>query len=163
MVSGERPIIAMGNKCNSRKVLSFVAIGGAGITTLGFTYLSKYPDQFSNASISPVAHHHLMSKFFGLVNEVDSHNKSCQLNLVLENLWATQCGWLRLCTTIATRTTVPNCWKLFCYGMKREHYDKLIRIRDFLELIDMDCFSNQLTTDTGNLEKYILYLGNIYN
>ena len=104
-----------------------------------------------------------MSKFFGLVDAVESHNKSCQSYLALDKFWVTQCGWLWFCTTVAMGVTITNCWKLFCYGMKREHYDKLIRIRDFLELIDMDCFSNQLTTDTGNLEKYILYLGNIYN
>ena len=41
---------------------------------LGIPYLSKYPDQFSNISIRPVAHPFFMSKYFGLVNEVDSHN-----------------------------------------------------------------------------------------
>ena len=41
---------------------------------LGIPYLSNYPDQLSNVSICPVASPHLMSKFFGLVNVVDSHN-----------------------------------------------------------------------------------------
>ena len=52
---------------------------------LGFTYLSKYPDQFSNVSIIPIARPLIMSNFFGLVDEVDSHNNPRQLYIALEN------------------------------------------------------------------------------
>ena len=41
---------------------------------LGIPYLSKYPDQFSNFSICPVARPLLVSQFFGSVNEVESPN-----------------------------------------------------------------------------------------
>ena len=71
------------HKYNSRKVLSFVATEGAGRNTLGVTYLSKYPDQFSNVSIRLVDCPPLMFKFYCLVNEVESHNKSQQLDIVL--------------------------------------------------------------------------------
>ena len=64
-VPGERPPIYIGYKYNYQKVLSFVSTVGLGRTTLGITYLSKYPDQFSNVSIRPVARPHIMSKFFG--------------------------------------------------------------------------------------------------
>ena len=74
-----------------------------------------------------------MSKFFGLVNELDSQNKSRQLDIALEKFWVTQCGWLRLYTTVAMGTKITNCWKLFCYGIKRDHYDKFIGIREFSE------------------------------
>ena len=84
MVPGERQLLAIGYNCNSWKVLSFVATAGAGSTTLGIPYLSTYPDQFSNVSIFPVARALLMSKFFGSVYEVDSHNKSRQLNPELD-------------------------------------------------------------------------------
>ena len=73
---------------------------GAGSTTLGITYLLKYPDQFSNVSISPVALPLLMSKFYGSVNEVDSHNKLRQSDIALKKFWVTQCGWIRLCTAV---------------------------------------------------------------
>ena len=53
----------------------FVATAGAGSTTLGITYLSKFPDQFFNVSIRPVARPLLMSKIFCSINEVDSHNE----------------------------------------------------------------------------------------
>ena len=51
---------------------------------LGIIYLSKYPDQFSNVSIFPIDCPLLMYKFFGLVNEVDSHNKPHKSDIVLE-------------------------------------------------------------------------------
>ena len=68
MVTGERPLLAIGYKYNSQKVLSFVATAGEGITTLGIPYLSKYTDQCSNISIYPVARTLLVSKCFGSVN-----------------------------------------------------------------------------------------------
>ena len=70
-----------------------------------------------------------MYKFFGAVNEVESHNNSRQSDLALENFWVTQCGWLRLCTTVSMGMTITYCWELFCYGVKRHHYEKLIGIR----------------------------------
>ena len=103
---------------------------GVESTTLDIPYLSKYPDQFSNVSISPVACPLIMSKFFGLVNKVESHNRSRNPDIVLEKLWVTQCGWLRLCNTVAMGMTITNGWKLFRYGVKRYHHDKFIGIRE---------------------------------
>ena len=40
-VPGERPLIAIGYKYNSRKVISFVATAGAGSTMLGITLFIK--------------------------------------------------------------------------------------------------------------------------
>ena len=102
---------------------------GAGRTTLGILYLSRYTDQFYNVSILPVDRHLLMSKCFGSVNEVDSHNKSCLLYLALDKYWVTQFGRLQLCTTVAMGATITNGWKLFCYGVKRDHCEKFIGIR----------------------------------
>ena len=132
MVSGGNPLLAVGYKYKSRKVISCVATEGAGSTALCIPYLSKYPYQFSNVSIHPVACLILMSKCFGLVIEVNTHNKSCQLDLVLDNVWVAQCGWLRLCTTVTMGTKINNYWKLFRYGVKRDHYNKFIGIREFL-------------------------------
>ena len=95
ILPGERWLLNIVYKYNSRKVLSFFSTEGAGSTTLGIPYLSKYPDQFSNVSVSPVACTLIMSKFFGLVNKVESHNKSRNPDIVLDKLWVTQCGWLR--------------------------------------------------------------------
>ena len=84
-------------------------------------YLLKYPDQCSNVSIRPVDHPLLMSKCFDSVNEVDSHNKSLQSDIVLEKFWVTQCGWIRFCTNVAMGMTINNSRKCFCYGVKRDH------------------------------------------
>ena len=49
--------------------------------------------------------------------------------------------------------TITNFWKLFCYGVKREHYEKSIGIREFLEKISHDCFNNPFSIDTGTPAK----------
>ena len=131
MVLGERLLIDIGYRYNSQKFLSFVSTVRAGSTMLGIPYLFMYPDQFSNFSIRNVARPHLMSKFFGQDNEIDSHNKPRHLNLAMENFWVTQCGWLRLCTTVVMDMKINNCWKLFRYGISRDPYDKFIGIRKF--------------------------------
>ena len=56
MVPGDRPLIAIGYKYNSRKVLSFIVTDNAGNKRTGIPYLSKYSDQFTNFAIIPVAH-----------------------------------------------------------------------------------------------------------
>ena len=50
---------------------------------------------------------------------------------------------------------ITNFWKLFRYGVKRDHYDKLIGIREFLERLAQDCFNNKFSSDTGTPEKNI--------
>ena len=55
MVPGYRPLIAIGYKHNERKFISFIVTDNAGSTKTGIPYLSKYPDQFTNISIRPVA------------------------------------------------------------------------------------------------------------
>ena len=59
--------------------------------------------------------------------------------------------------------TITNCLKLFRYGVKREHYGKLIGIREVSEKIAVDCFNNNLTRDTGIMENTIPYLDGIDN
>ena len=133
ILPGDRPLIPIGYKYNARKFLAFIFTDNAGSTNTGIPYLSKYPDQFTNVAIRPVARPLVMSIFFPAINEVDSHNKSRQSDLALEKWWVTQCGWLQLCTEVAMGMTITNYWKLFRYGVKRDHYDKLICIREFSE------------------------------
>ena len=163
MVPGERPLIEIGYKYNYQNILSFVATVGAGRTMLGINYLLTFPDQFSNISICPVARPHLMSKFFGLVNEVESHNKSRKSDIVMDKFWVKQCGWLWLCTTVAMGIKMTNCWKLFRYGIKGKHYENFIGIREFSEQSAMDCFSNPFTAYIGTPEKNIPSLDYIDN
>ena len=51
----------------------YFATYDSGSTNTGIKYLSKYPDPFYNASISPVSHTLFKSNLFGSVNESDSH------------------------------------------------------------------------------------------
>ena len=149
MVPGDKPLIAFGYKYNGQKVLSFIVTDNSGSTKTGIPYLSKYPDQFTNVAIRPVARTLVMSKNKSAVNEVDSHNKSRRSYLSLEKRWFTQCGWLRLCTTVAMEMTINNFWKLFCYGVKRDHYDRLIGIGEFSELLAQYCFNNPFSPYIG--------------
>ena len=100
MIPKDRPLISIGYKQNVWNVLSFIVTDNTGSTNTGIYYLSKYTDQFNNVSILPVARPLVMSKEYA-VNEVDSHNKSRQYDLVLEKWCITECGWLRLYTTVS--------------------------------------------------------------
>ena len=51
--------------------------------------------------------------------------------------------------------TITNCWKMFCYGVKRDHYDKLIGIREFPERLFQDCFKSTFSPDIGTPENKI--------
>ena len=52
-------------------------------------------------------------------------------------------------TTVAMGMTITNFWKLFRCGVKREHYDKSIIIREFSEILAQDCFNNHFSSDSG--------------
>ena len=82
--TGDKPLIAIGYKYNAQKVLSFIVTDKSGSTKTGIPYLSKYPDQFTNIAICPVARPLVMPKKNSAVNEVDSNNKSRQSDLALE-------------------------------------------------------------------------------
>ena len=87
------------------------------------------------------------------MNEVDSHNKSRQSDLALEKCWVTECGWIRLCMTVAMGTTITFFWKMFRYGVKRDHNDILIGLREFSERVALDCFNNNFSSDRGTPAK----------
>ena len=128
MVTGGRTLIAIGYKYNARKVLSFIVIDNVGITKECLPYLSNQPNQFSNVEILPVALPLVMYKLFVYVNEFDSHNKSRQSHLDLYKFWVNKFGCLRLCTKADMEMTIINLWKIFCYGVTRDHYEKSIGI-----------------------------------
>ena len=49
-----RPLMAIGHRYNYRKILGFIATGGAGSTELDILYLSFPPDIYSIVSVCPV-------------------------------------------------------------------------------------------------------------
>ena len=72
---GENPLLAIGYKYNSRKVLGFIATEGAGSTEPGDPYLSRFPDIYSNVSVRPVVRPHLLGRYFNECNAIDNHNR----------------------------------------------------------------------------------------
>ena len=48
--------------------------------------------------------------------------------------------------------TITNCWKLFRYGVNRDHYEKLIGIRELSEQLLQYCFNNTFSPDSGTPE-----------
>ena len=64
MVPGDRPLIPIRYKYNVQKVIYFILTDNTGITKTGIPYFSKYPDQFTNFAIHPVACPLVMSIFF---------------------------------------------------------------------------------------------------
>ena len=98
---GEIPLLAIGYKYNSRKVLGFIATEGAGSTGPGDPYLSRFPDIYSNVSVHPVVLPHLLGRYSNACNAIDNHNSMRQSGIALDKYWVTQSGYLRLAATLA--------------------------------------------------------------
>ena len=68
----------------------------------------------------------------------------------------TDCGSsLRSCTTVSIEINITNFRKIFHYGVKIYHYEKLVGIRELSELFALDCLNNPFSTDTGTPEDNI--------
>ena len=69
-VPSGRPLLANGHKYNSRKFLGFIATEGAGSTSPGDPYVSRLPNIYSNVSVRPVVHPHLLGRYFNDCNAI---------------------------------------------------------------------------------------------
>ena len=65
----EIPLLAIGYKYNSRKVLGFISTEGYGSNEPGDPYLYCFPDIYSNVSICPVVCPHLLGSYFNVTVE----------------------------------------------------------------------------------------------
>ena len=65
---------------------------------------------------------------------------------------------MKLFTAVYMGMIITNLWKLFFWGVKRDHYEKLIGIREFLERLALDFFNNNFTANTGAQAKNITLL-----
>ena len=81
--------MTIGHKCNSRKVLGFIATEGSGITGPGDSYLSRFPDIYSNVSVRPVVRPRLLGRYFNACNAIDNHNRMRQSDISLDKYWIT--------------------------------------------------------------------------
>ena len=82
-VSGEIPLLAIGYKYNYRKVLLFIATEGDGSTEPGDTYLSCFPENYSNVSIHLVFSPHVLDRYFNACNKIYNHSRIRKSELAL--------------------------------------------------------------------------------
>ena len=89
ILTGNKPLMAIGYKYRSHKVLGFTSTDGGRSTEPGVPYLSRYPDNFPNVSISPVFCPHFIGGYFGAFNTIDNHNSMLQSDIELDKYWVT--------------------------------------------------------------------------
>ena len=149
-VPGGRPLLAIGYKYNSRKVLGFIATGGTGSTEPGDSYLYIFPDVYSNVSVFPVVHPHFIGRYFNDCNEIDNHNSMRQSGIALEKYWVTQSGYFRLATTVALGMGITDGKLLYCHGVAEGNEDKKISTLEYNNRTVYECFNNPFTSDCGS-------------
>ena len=98
-VPGGRPLMAIGQKYNSRKVLGFISTEGYGSTEPGDPYLSHLSDIYSNIYVYPVVLPRSLGRYFNSCNAIDNHNMMRQSGIALDKYWVTQSGYFRICYT----------------------------------------------------------------
>ena len=87
-VPDDRPLMVIGYKYNSRKVLEFLATEGAGSN-----------DRI--VSILLFVHPHMLCRHFNAFNKIDNNNRMRQSDPELEKYWVTQSGHFRLTNILA--------------------------------------------------------------
>ena len=73
-VAGGIPLVAIGYKYNSRKVLVFIATQGGGGNEPGDPYLSYFPDIYYNVSVLPVVCPQFIGRYYNSFNTIYYHN-----------------------------------------------------------------------------------------
>ena len=116
---GEIPLLAIGYKYNYRKVLGFISTKGARSIEPGDTYLSRFPDIYSNISILPVVRTHLLGRYFNACNTIDNQNRIRKSDIALDKYWVTQSGYFRLANTLALGMGITDGKLLHFHGLKR--------------------------------------------
>ena len=85
--TGGRPLLDIGYKYNYRKILGLIYTEEAGSNEPGDPYLSSFPDVYSNVSVHPSVHAHLLDRYFNACNAIDNHNIMWQSDLALDKYW----------------------------------------------------------------------------
>ena len=148
-----RPLLDVGYRYNSRKVLGYIATEGAGSTEPGDPYLSCFPNIFSDVSIHPVVCPHLIVRYSNACNAIEIHNSMRQSDLALDKYWVTQSGYFRLETTVALGMVITDGNLLYCRSVSEGNIDRKVSTQDYNNREVYDCFNNNFTD-----ECYGLYL-----
>ena len=75
-------LVNTGYKYIFQKFLGFIATEGGVSTEPGVPYLSRYPHNYSNFSISPVVHTCFIGGYFSSRNTIDNRNMMHQSDLL---------------------------------------------------------------------------------
>ena len=138
--------IAIGYKYNSKKTLFFLAPEGAGATTYGEPYVTKWPDEHCNIMTRNVVRLVLVSRYFLCFNKVDKHNQLRQSELALEKKWRTDDGWFRLFTTLVG-INVADTMLVLRSESHSEHQYKSMSTREFTEILADELVMNKFDGD----------------
>lgn len=135
------PLLAIGYKYNRRKVLSFVATKGAGVTTDGEPYLQRWADEHGNVITRAIPRPNIISEYFAVSPRIDNHNQSRQADLALEEEWLTQDCWFRIHTTVHGMVVV-DAWKLCRHHLAPQHRLAEAPILDFADELAFALLTN---------------------
>ena len=127
----ERPLLAIGYKYNSRKVLGFIDTEGAGSSEPGYPCLSCFPDIYSNVSVRPIVCPHLLGRYFNACNAIYYHNRIWRSDLSQEKYWVTQSGYFRLATTVALGMGIIDGNLPYYHGVAEGNVDKKISTLEY--------------------------------
>ena len=100
IVTGERPLMSIGYKCNYRKDLVFISTEVSGSSDLGDPYLSCFLGNHSNVSIYPDVFPCIIGRYFNACNKIYNHNRIFKSDLYLDKNWVKQSVYFRLVTTV---------------------------------------------------------------
>ena len=153
--SGERPLLAIGYKYSYRNVIGFIATEGAGSNEPGDTYLSCFPDIYSNVFVRPVVRPHFLGRHFNACNSIDNHNRILQSDIALESYLVTHSGYFRLATTLALVMCITDGNLLYCHGVSEGNVDKKISTLEYNNRTVYDCFNHFFTSDFGSPDMHL--------
>ena len=145
-----RPIVAIGYKYNSRKVLGFIATKGDGSTEPGDLYLSLFTDIYYNVSVRPIIYPQMLDRYFNACNSIYKISRIQQSDLAQDKYGVTQSGDFRLATTVALGMGITDGKLLFCHRISKESLDKKIQTREYNSRTIYYCFNNIFPDDCGS-------------
>ena len=124
---GEIPLLTIGYRYNSRRVLGFIATEGDGSTEPGDPYLSRFPDIFLTFLFTPLFVL-TCGRYLIAYNAIENHNRMCQSDLSLEKYWVTHGGYFRLATTVKFGMGITDGKLLYYQGVAEGNVDKNFNI-----------------------------------
>ena len=154
-VPGEIPLLKIGYKHNSRKVLGFIAIEGAGSNEPGDHYLSRLPNIYYNVSVRHVVRPHFLGRYLNICNAIDNQNWIRHHNIALEKYWVTQSGYFRITTTFTLGMGIKYGKLLYCHGAAEGNTENNFLSLEYNNRTVYDCSNNPFTADFGS---QVLYL-----